>query len=107
MILTIDGVEIDTDLFEIRLNGVSHSVPPRPFEALVLLAKNRHRVVTRAEFFSTVWSTARVTDDALTQVIGEVRQLLRSVPTDGPEIRTVRGRGYRLVSGGESSTKTS
>ncbi|MDO9708063.1 caspase family protein [Paracraurococcus lichenis] len=65
---------------------------PRAFETLRLLAENPYRLVTKAEFFETLWPGLCVTDDSLVQCIGEVR---RALGEDGRGlIRTVPRRGY-------------
>ncbi len=64
---------------------------------LALLAENHDRVVDKDEMVEVVWGGRFMSDAAVTTVVKQVR---RAIGDDGAAqeiIRTVRGRGYRLV----------
>jgi DNA-binding winged helix-turn-helix (wHTH) protein len=94
MIYTFEDLEIDEDLFEVRRGGARVEVQPKVMNLLIFLAYNHHRVVPRAEIMASVWPGVAVTDDSLSQAIRGAR---RSLGRAAEAIRTVRGRGYRLV----------
>jgi len=67
---------------------------PKTFAVLHYLAENPGRLVSKDEFFATVWPKLNVTDDALVQSIGELRKALGD--DGGRLIKTVPRRGYRF-----------
>lgn len=66
----------------------------RAFDVLALLLRNAGRIVARADMLDAVWGPLHVTDDNVTQAVGEVRRALGA--GSGMAIRTVRGFGYVL-----------
>ena len=90
-------VEVDPDRFEVRRDGELVPVEPQVFDLLVYLISHRDRVVTKAELLDNVWGDRFVSESALSTRIKAVR---RAVGDDGAAqkvVRTVHGRGYRLV----------
>ncbi|WP_376089646.1 winged helix-turn-helix domain-containing tetratricopeptide repeat protein [Roseomonas sp. CCTCC AB2023176] len=74
-------------------DGSETLLRPKTFDLLRLLLDNAGRVVERATILDTVWPGIFVTDDSITQCIGELRRAL------GPAaelLRTVPRRGYLL-----------
>lgn len=65
---------------------------PKTAEVLKLLLENPGRIVPRGELLQKVWPDAAVTDDNLTQSIGEIRRALGPALADS--LKTVQGRGY-------------
>lgn len=69
----------------------------RYFDALVLLVRERGRLVEKDRFFEEVWSDVVVSDSALTQCIKEIRKQLDDDASNPRYIQTVPGHGYRFV----------
>ncbi|RWB19960.1 MAG: hypothetical protein EOQ40_17700 [Mesorhizobium sp.] len=70
-------------------------VRARTFSLLVFLVEHANRVVSRDQIFEVVWKGLVVTDDALTQTIRDLRNVLGD---DGAAlIKTVAKRGYMLT----------
>ena len=67
------------------------------FDVLVLLVRERDRVVTKEEILDTVWGDRFVSESALTSRIKALRQALGDDGTAQRLVRTVRGRGYQFV----------
>ena len=67
------------------------------FDVLVLLIKERHRVVTKQELLDTVWGHRFVGDSALTSRIKSLRQAVGDDGTTQGIVRTVRSRGYQFI----------
>jgi len=106
MILGFGDVEIDADLFEVRVRGVVIPFHVKAFNVLLYLAQNRHRVVLKRELLAQVWSGVVVTDNALVQAIAVIRTTL--LAANAPDlVTTVRGRGYRLVAPAEPTREAS
>lgn len=70
---------------------------PRGMAVLVRLADERGEVVTKQQLLSDVWGEAAVTEDALTQVIVELRKAFDDRATDARVIETIRRVGFRLL----------
>ena len=88
---------LDLRRFELRRGGAIRPIEPQVFDVLVLLVRERDRVVTKEEILDQVWGDRFVSESALTSRIKAVRQ---AVGDDGKSqriVRTVHGRGYQFV----------
>lgn len=99
MIHAFSDFELDTQSFELRRRGTGElvTVEPQVFDVLRYLVEHPDRVVTKEELQDEVWGTRFVTESAVTSRIKSAR---RAVDDDGRAqriIRTVHGRGYRVV----------
>ena len=97
MLYVFGDYELDTGTLELRRDGVPVKVEPQVFDVLVLLVRNRDRVVTKEELLDAVWGDRFVSDSALTSRMKAAR---KAVGDDGRSqrcIRTSHGRGYRFV----------
>jgi pimeloyl-ACP methyl ester carboxylesterase len=91
------GVELDTDTYELRSGGRIVEVEPQVFEVLAHLAAHSGRVVTKEELLDAVWGHRIVSESALST---RIKQARAAVGDDGQAqrvIKTVHGRGYRLI----------
>src|SRR5262249_34699172 len=64
---------------------------PRTYDALLHLARNPGRLISKQELMDVVWKDVAVTDDSLVQCLMEIRRALGDAED---VIETVRGRGY-------------
>ena len=69
----------------------------RYFDALVLLAREQGRLVTKDRFLDEVWRGVPVTDEALTQCIRTLRRQLGDDAANPRFIETVPKHGYRFI----------
>jgi pimeloyl-ACP methyl ester carboxylesterase/DNA-binding winged helix-turn-helix (wHTH) protein len=93
----VGGVELDTDTYELRADGRLVDVEPQVFDVLAHLLANPGRVVGKDELLDAVWGDRFVSESALTT---RIKQARAAVGDDGQAqrvIKTVHGRGYRLV----------
>lgn len=90
-------VTIDCARFCAIRNGRIEKITPRAFEVLLYLIENRDRVIEKQELFDQIWKVSFVSDNALTRMIKEIRQVLGD-DADAPRyIETVHRRGYRFI----------
>jgi tetratricopeptide (TPR) repeat protein len=76
---------------QLHRRGKAIPVPPKVFDALLLLVRNTERLVRREELIETLWPDTHVSDANLTNVIVTLRKVL------GREsIQTVSKFGYRF-----------
>jgi Tol biopolymer transport system component/DNA-binding winged helix-turn-helix (wHTH) protein len=87
-----DDFAIDTARGCLLQAGRPVHLRPQAFAALVYLACNRGRLITKGQLTTEVWDGRAVTDDSIVQCIGDIRQALGD--GNGSRLRTIRGRGY-------------
>lgn len=75
-------------------DGTETMLRPKSLELLLFLLRNRGRVVGRAELLDAVWPKVFVTDDSITQCVGEIRRAMGE--GSAALLRTVPRRGYLL-----------
>jgi DNA-binding winged helix-turn-helix (wHTH) protein/TolB-like protein/tetratricopeptide (TPR) repeat protein len=77
-------------------DGVPVTVPPKIFSVLLLLVKDRGRLLDKTEIMTTIWPGVYVEEATVTRTISEVRKVLGE--GGGKDyILTVPKRGYRFV----------
>lgn len=82
---------------ELRHRGDVVPMEPQVFDVLAYLVSNHDRVVTRHELLDEVWGHRFVTDATLSSRIMSARRALGDSGAEQHTIRTVRGRGFRVV----------
>lgn len=97
MIYSIGACTIDTDTYELRRDGNLVPVEPKVFDLLVFLLDNADRVVTKDEIIERVWHGRIVSDATISTRIKFVRKAIGDDGTRQKLIRTIRGRGFRVV----------
>lgn len=97
MILSIDACTVDTDTYELRRDGTIIPVEPQVFDLLILLLENPDRVVTKEEIIERVWQGRIVSEATISSRIKAARQALGDDGANQKQIRTIRGRGFRIV----------
>ncbi|MFD1936231.1 MULTISPECIES: response regulator transcription factor [Nonomuraea] len=95
-VLTVGGVELDVNAYQVRVGGRAVHLPLREFELLHYLMRNADRTVTREQIMKHVWNSA---DGTSTNTIAvHVKRLRARLGDDDDQlIQTVRGVGYRLI----------
>jgi len=70
---------------------------PKALDLLFLFAARPGRLVTKDDLLQALWPGIAVTDNAITQVVSELRQALGDEPASPRFIETVPRRGYRFI----------
>ncbi|CDX12826.1 hypothetical protein MPLB_1270012 [Mesorhizobium sp. ORS 3324] len=94
-VIRLGACAFDRERGLILNNGRPVDVRARTFSLLVFLVENANRVVSRDQIFEVVWNGLVVTDDALTQTIRDLRNVLGD--EGAALIKTVAKRGYMLT----------
>jgi DNA-binding winged helix-turn-helix (wHTH) protein len=97
LIYRLDQIEVDPSRGCVRRAGREVHIKPKSFHILVYFLTQRDRLVTKEELMAQFWKDTVVTDDALTQCIGEVRRALGDNSRDPVYLKTVPKRGYRFL----------
>jgi two-component system KDP operon response regulator KdpE len=96
-VLSAEGLEIDLARHAVRRDGEEVHLTPIEFELLVLLARNRGRLLTHRAILQEVWGPGYADDVATLRT--NVARLRRKIEPEGAAPRYVRtdpGVGYRF-----------
>lgn len=70
---------------------------PKALDLLFLFAERPGTLVTKDHLLQALWPGVAVTDNAITQVVSELRQALDDEPASPRYVETVPRRGYRFI----------
>jgi adenylate cyclase len=88
---------LDAAAFRLTKDAHPVSASPKVLDLLRYLVDRPATLVTKDELFKAIWPDVIVSDNALTQAVSELRQLLGDDPSEPTYIQTVARRGYRFV----------
>jgi DNA-binding response OmpR family regulator len=93
------GWELDVDRHALRGgNGRSTALTPAEFDLLLTLAKNRDRVMSRAQLIDAiVHAEPPESERSIDVLMSRLRRKLEKNPDEPKLLLTIRGHGYRLV----------
>ena len=96
--IIFDGLTINRNTYEVYLEETRLEMPPKEFELLYFLAKNKNRVYTRDQLLNEIWGYEFYGDSRTVDVhIKRIREKLESDLTQRPwQIKTVWGVGYKF-----------
>jgi DNA-binding winged helix-turn-helix (wHTH) protein len=77
---------------------------PKAIDLLLLLVERAGSLVTKDEILKAVWPDVAVTDNALTQVVSDLRHALGDSSSAPRYLETVPRRGYRFIAAVEALT---
>jgi Tol biopolymer transport system component/DNA-binding winged helix-turn-helix (wHTH) protein len=89
---TLDGVQR-----RLLRAGQDVYLPPKTFELLLYLLRNRGRVITKDELLEAVWPDVNVVENTLAQRIREIRETLGDGAQGGQFVKTVPRVGYQFI----------
>ena len=91
-------LEVDPDSREVRVDGAAVDLTRTEFDLLAALVSRPGRVLQRETLLREVWQTDWEGNLRLVEAhMSNLRRKLLAAGLSSPEIRTVRGVGYRLV----------
>jgi DNA-binding winged helix-turn-helix (wHTH) protein/tetratricopeptide (TPR) repeat protein len=88
---------LDTVAFRLYRTSAPVPLSPKIADLLLYLLQRPSTLVTKEELFAALWPDVAVTDNALTQAVSELRQVLGDDASTPTYIQTVARRGYRFV----------
>jgi TolB-like protein len=88
---------LDTDRVELTGSLGTVALEPKAYSLLLLLLERRGSVLSKEEAIEAVWEGRFVSDAAVSTVVKSLRRALGDDGEAQGVIRTVRGRGWRLV----------
>jgi tetratricopeptide (TPR) repeat protein len=96
-IYRVGEIEIDASQGSIRRNGEEQYLRQKAFQLLLYLLERRQRLVPKQELVEAIWEGTAVGDDALVQLVKEVRRSLGDDPRQPQFIKTFPKIGYRFI----------
>ncbi len=94
--LVFDGLRIGYEAYEIYLDDKKIEMPPKEFELLYFLAKNKNKVFTRDQLLDEIWGYEFFGDSRTDDVhIKRVREKIESENKNW-QLKTVWGVGYKF-----------
>jgi DNA-binding winged helix-turn-helix (wHTH) protein len=97
MLFEIGAYTIDTSRYAIRRGDEPVAVEPQVFDLLMLLIRERDRLVTKDEIFEIIWKGRAVSDAALSSRVKAARKALGDDGKSQRLIRTLHGRGFQFI----------
>ena len=88
---------LDTAAYRLLNGSTEIALTPKAFELLRHLVERPGALVSKEELFERVWPHVAVTDNALTQVVSDLRQALGDAAGSPGYVQTVARRGYRFI----------
>lgn len=94
--LVFDGLRIGRETYEIYLDGKKIEMPPKEFELLYFLAKNKNRVYTRDQLLDEIWGYEFFGDSRTVDV--HIKRIREKIESEGKnwQLKTVWGVGYKF-----------
>ena len=91
-----DGLRIGRETYEIYLDGKKIEMPPKEFELLYFLAKNKNRVYTRDQLLDEIWGYEFFGDSRTVDV--HIKRIREKIESEGKnwQLKTVWGVGYKF-----------
>lgn len=97
MRIRFGSFELDDERLLLARDGVAIALRPKVFDLLLVLVRERARVVRREELFERLWSSTAVGFGSLSGLVNELRSALGESGRGPSSIRTVHARGYQFV----------
>lgn len=88
---------VDPDRYQVSRDGQTIVLTPKLLDLLLYLLERPATLVSKEELLEALWPSANVTENALTQAVSELRQVLGDSATEPRYIKTVARRGYRFI----------
>jgi len=88
---------LDTAAYQLTKDGQALDLPPKVIDLLALLISQPASLVTKDAILARLWPDVAVTDNAITQVVSELRQALGDDSAAPTFVQTVPRRGYRFI----------
>lgn len=95
--IRIGRIEINTNRYEVLVEGQVIDITPKEFDLLVYMALRKGRVLSREQLLSSVWDFDYEGETRIVDVhISHLREKIESNTKKPEYIKTVRGFGYKF-----------
>lgn len=95
--LMLEGIELNEDSKEVRLDGQLINLTPTEYEILRLFMEHPGKVFSPAEIYRYVWKEESIGSESTVAVhIRHLREKIEVSPADPRYIKVVWGQGYKI-----------
>ncbi len=95
--IDVDGLSLDTEAKEVRLNGEPIKLTPIEYKITELLLKNAGRVFSINEIYELVWNEEAYNAENVVAVhIRKIREKIEADPKNPRYLKVVWGIGYKI-----------
>ena len=88
---------MDVPTMQLRNGDHLVALTPKAFDTLLVLIRQRNRLVRKDELLAAIWPNSFVSEDSLAQNIAALRRSLGDDHTHPQYIATIPRRGYRFI----------
>jgi DNA-binding winged helix-turn-helix (wHTH) protein/tetratricopeptide (TPR) repeat protein len=88
---------LDRDSYRLLRDGEPLTLAPKAIDLLFLFCARPAALITKDDILSALWPGIAVTDNAITQVVSDLRHVLGDSAAAPSFVQTVPRRGYRFV----------
>ncbi|MCX6549459.1 MAG: winged helix-turn-helix domain-containing protein [Acidobacteria bacterium] len=88
---------VERAAYRVLRDGHILTLTPKLVDVLLYFVSRPSVLVTKDELLAAIWPDVTVTENALTQAISDLRQVLGDDPASPTYIQTVARRGYRFI----------
>ncbi len=96
--ITIDGLSLDTDHKQVKVDGEEVRLTPIEYRILELLVQNRGKVFSAEEIYRRVWrEDSAVADNTIAVHVRHIREKIEINPKEPKYLKVVWGIGYKII----------
>ena len=96
--IMIDGLALDTDHKQVKVDGEEVRLTPIEYRILELLVQNRGKVFSAEEIYRRVWrEDSAVSDNTIAVHIRHIREKIEINPKEPKYLKVVWGIGYKII----------
>lgn len=96
--ITIDGLSLDTDRKQVKVDGEEVRLTPIEYRILELLVQNRGKVFSAEEIYRKVWrEDSAVADNTIAVHVRHIREKIEINPKEPKYLKVVWGIGYKII----------
>src|SRR5258708_20929890 len=92
-----EGFRLNAGERRLERNGEPVQLPPKVFDLLVVLVRNRGHLLEKDEILKTLWPDSFVEESNLSVNVSALRRALGEAANGARFIETVPKRGYRFI----------
>jgi DNA-binding response OmpR family regulator len=96
--IIIDGLSLDTDRKQVKVDGEEVRLTPIEYRILELLVQNRGKVFSAEEIYRKVWrEDSAVADNTIAVHVRHIREKIEINPKEPKYLKVVWGIGYKII----------
>lgn len=95
-ILFVDGLELNQNTKEVRVEGELVRLTPKEFQILALLMSHPGRVYSAEQIYESIWQEQAINTETIMVHIRKLREKIEIDPKNPRYIKVVWGLGYKI-----------